>query len=75
MPRHLNSFPEVPLFRHEYERLHYPPSTPQNFLDSMEKIMDEPVYLWLGSHANELSLVNSIDFALQVAPFYKAKRQ
>ena len=25
--------------------------------------------------ANELSLVNSIDFALQVAPFYKAKRQ
>ena len=26
-------------------------------------------------HANELSLVNSIDFALQVAPFYKAKRQ
>ena len=26
-------------------------------------------------HANELSLVNSIDFALQVAPYYKAKRK
>lgn len=26
-------------------------------------------------HANELSLVNAIDFALQVAPYYKAKRK
>lgn len=38
------------LFRHEFERLHYPETTPQDFLDSMEKIMDEPVDLWLGSH-------------------------
>ena len=26
-------------------------------------------------HANELSLVNAIDFALQVAPYYKARRK
>lgn len=26
-------------------------------------------------HANELSLVNAIDFALQVAPYYKAKNR
>lgn len=38
------------LFRHEFERLHYPETTPQDFLDSMDKIMDEPVELWLGSH-------------------------
>lgn len=38
------------LFRHEFERLHYPESTPLDFLNSMDKIMDEPVQLWLGSH-------------------------
>lgn len=38
------------LFKKAYESLHYPSTTPQDFLNSVDKIMKEPVTLWLGSH-------------------------
>jgi metallo-beta-lactamase class B len=38
------------LFKEAYEALHYPASTPNDFLESVDRIIDEPVTLWLGCH-------------------------
>ncbi len=38
------------LFKEAYEALHYPETTPEDFLESVDRIMEEPVTLWLGCH-------------------------
>ena len=38
------------LFKEAYESRRYPHTTPRDFLESIDRIMEEPVTLWLGSH-------------------------
>jgi Zn-dependent hydrolases, including glyoxylases len=41
------------LYKKAYQPLHYPDTTPQDFVDSIDRIIDEPVDIWLGSHPSK----------------------